>query len=76
MVSVYLTSCAIASSDIGGSRFCCELKTSWNAPELYMNLESPGVVDTSVVQDILGLRALYEDAEPSRVLSGKAQNSV
>ena len=43
-----------------------------------MNLESSGVVelDTSVVPDVLGVRALYEDAEPTRVLPGRAQNSV
>ena len=44
----------------------------------YVNLESPGVVelDTSVVPDVLGLRALYENAEPTRVLPVRAQNSV
>ena len=44
----------------------------------YVNLLSPGVVelDTSVVPDVLGLRALYENAEPSRVLPVWAQNSV
>ena len=86
-VSVYLTSDAMASDDVGGSRprvdhsgvsFRCELQTSWNAPESYVNLESPGVVelDTSVVPDVLGNRALYEDAKPTQVLPGKAQNSV
>ena len=41
-------------------------------------LESLGVVklDTSVVPDVLGLRALYDDAEPIRVLPSRAQNSV
>ena len=33
-------------------------------------------VDTSVVPDVLGLRACYEDAKLTRVLSGRAQNSV
>ena len=85
-VSVYLTSGAMASGDIEGSRprvdhsgvsFRCELQT-WHAPESYMNLESPGVVelDTSVIPDVLGLRVLYEDVKPTRVLPGKAQNSV
>ena len=43
-----------------------------------MNLESLGVVelDTSVIPDVLGLRALYEDAKPNRVLPGWAQNSA
>ena len=83
-VYVYLTSGAMAFGDVGGSRiagprvdgsvvsFCCEL------PESYVYLESQGVVelDTSVVPDVLGLRALYEDAEPTRVLPGRVQNSV
>ena len=75
-LSVYLTSGAMASGDGGGSRprvdcsgvsFRCELQTSWNAPE-YVNLESLGVVelDTTVVPDVLGLRALYEDTKPIR----------
>ena len=86
-MTVYITAGMMASGDDGGSRprvdhsgvnFHCELQTSWNATESYVNLESPGVVelDTSVVPDVLGLRALYDDAEPIRVLPGMAQNSV
>ena len=86
-VTVYITSGTMASGDTGGSRpgvdhsgvsFRCELQTSWNAPKSYVNLESPGVVeiDTSVVPDVLGLRALYDDAELIRVLPGRAQNSA
>ena len=77
----------MASGDTGGSRprvdrsgvsFRCELQTSWNAPESYVNLKSPGVVelDTSVFPDILGLKAHYDEAEPIPVLPGRAQNSV
>ena len=46
--------------------------------ESYVNLESTGVVelDTAVVPDVLGLRAHYEDAKPTRVLPGRARNSV
>ena len=88
MVTVYITSGAIVSGDAGVSRprvdhgrvnFHCELQTSWNAPESYVNLESPRVVelDTSVVPDFLSLRArlraLYDDAEPIRVLPGRAR---
>ena len=42
-----------------------------------MTLESPGVVelDISVVPDVLGQRAPYGNAEPIRVLPGRAQNS-
>ena len=86
-VYVYFSSGAMASCGAGGSQrrgdhsgvsFRCELQISWNASESYVNLESPGVVelDTSVVPDVLGLRALYEDAELTRVLPGRAQNSV
>ena len=82
-----ITGGTIASGDAGGSRprvdrsrvsFRCKLQTSWNAPESYVNLESPGVVelDTSVVLDVLGLSALYDDAKAIRVLPGRAQNSV
>ena len=59
-VSVYLTSGAMASGDVGGSR-----------PELTIG----GQLDTSVVPDVLGLRALYEDVKPTRVLPGRAHNS-
>ena len=76
----------MASGDAGGSRprvdhsvsFRCELQTSWNAADSYVNLESSGVVelDTSVVPDVLRLRTLYDDAKPIRVLPGRARNSV
>ena len=77
----------MASGDGGGSQprvdrsgvsFWCERQTSWNAPESYVNLDSPGEVelDTSVIPDVLGLRALYEDAKLTRVPSGRAQNGV
>ena len=73
-VTVYITGGMMASGDAGGSRprvdrsgrhIRCELQTSWNSPESYVNLESPGVVelDTSVVPDVLGLRALYDDGK-------------
>ena len=43
-----------------------------------MTLDSLEVVvlDTSVVPDVLGLWARYPEAEPTRVLPGRAQNSV
>ena len=90
-VSAYLTSGAMGSGDAGGGwprversgvSFRCELQTSWNVPwnvpEWFVNLESLGVVelDTSVVPDVLGQRALNEDAKPTWVMSGRAQNSV
>ena len=77
----------MASGDAGGSwplddhsgvSFICELQTSRNVPKSYVDLDSPGVVklDASVVPDILGLRAFYDDAKPVWVLPGRAQNSV
>ena len=33
-------------------------------------------LDTSVIPDVLGLRVRYPNAEPTRVLPGRAQNSV
>ena len=86
-VTVYITGGTMASGDTGGSRppdgrigvrFRCKLQTSWNAPKSYVDLESPGVVklDTSVVPDVLGLKAFYDDAELVWLLPGRAQNSV
>ena len=78
-MNVYITSGVMASGDAGGSRprvdrsvvsFLCEQQTSWNAPKSYVNLESP------VDPDVLDMRALYEDAKLTQVLSGRAQNSV
>ena len=77
----------MASGDAGGSwplddrsgvSFICELQTSRNAPKSYVDLDSPGVVklDASVIPDVLGLRAFYDDAKPVRVLPGRTQNSV
>ena len=50
----------------------------WNASESIVNLDLPGVVvlDTSAVPDVFDLRARNNDAEPTRVLPGRAQNSV
>ena len=43
-----------------------------------IDLESPGVVtfDTSVVPDVLGLKAFYGDDEPLWVLPGMAENII
>ena len=51
---------------------------SADTAQVLPGLESPGVVklDTSVVPDVLGLRAFYDDAESVWVLPGRAQNSV
>ena len=74
-VYVYITSGAMASGDAGGSRsrvdrggvsFRFELQTSWNAPESYWEWSSWTPQSSQ----------LYEDAEPTRVLPGRAQNSV
>ena len=61
-------------SDRSGVRFSNELQTSWNLPESFVTLSSPEVVvlDTSVVPDVLGLRAHYPNAEPYRVLPVRA----
>ena len=55
--------------DRSGVHFRDELQTSWDAPISFMDLESPGVVKlhTSVVPDVLGLKAFYDDIEPFRV---------
>ena len=53
-VTVYITGGTMVSGDGGGSwprvdrsgvSFRCELQTSWNAHESYMNLKLPGVVE-------------------------------
>ena len=78
----------MAPGDAGGSRpkdiehsgvnFCDERQTAWNAPKYFADLDSPGVVtpDTSVVPDVLGLKAFYDEAEPVRVLPGNVENIV
>ena len=72
-MNVYITSGVMESGDAGGGRprvdrsgvsICYALQISWNAPESYVTLDSPGMVelDTSVVPDVLGLRACYQNA--------------
>ena len=77
-VNVCITSGAMASSDSGGSHPRVDHHRVTFRMESYVNLDSPGVVklDTSVVSDVLGLRAHYQNARPTRVLPGRAQNSV
>ena len=41
-----------------------------------LGVTGSGRLDTSVVPDILGLMALYDDAKPTRVLPGRDENSV
>ena len=87
IVTVSIISGAMASGkarggrfrvDRGGVNFRYELETSWNARESFLILDSPEVVvlDTSVIPDLLGLRAHYPNAESTRVLPGRAQNIV
>ena len=61
-----------------GVTFRSKLQTAWNAPESFVTLDSPGVVelDTSVVSDVLGLRVRYQNAGPTRGLNVRAQNSI
>ena len=53
------------------------MQIPWNAPESFVTLDSPGVfvLDTACVPDVLGLTR-YPDAEPVKVLQGRAQESV
>ena len=53
------------------------MQIPWNVSELFVTLDSPGVfvLDTACVPDILGLTR-YPDAEPVKVLQGRAQESV
>ena len=72
-VTVYHISGAMASGDSrpgadrSGVSFRNQLQVPWNAPESIVTLDSPGVValDTSADPDVLGLRALNDDAEPA-----------
>ena len=50
----------------------------WNAPGSVVSLDSPGVViwNTKHVPDDVGLRARNDDAVPTRVLPGRAKDSV
>ena len=79
MVSVYIVD-AMASgdsqpgADLSGIDFRVHEQILWNAPESVVTLDSPGVVvlDTLCVPDVLGLRTRDADAEPVRVLPGRA----
>ena len=44
---------------MGWGHFRNELRVSWNAPKSFVELDSPDVValDTSVVPDVVGLKA-------------------
>ena len=57
-----------------GSVFAASCRHRGTHPS-YVDLDSPGVVklDTSVVPDVLGLRAFYDNAELVRVLPGRAR---
>ena len=59
----------------GMIRYIC---MSWNPPKTCVDLNSPGVVvlDTTVVQDVLGLRAFNKEAALVRVLPGASPNIV
>ena len=86
-VQVHITCSTMASGDDRSSRskddhsgvnFHNKLRVSWNAPTFFIDLDSPGIVarDTSVISDVLGLKAFYADAEPLRVLPGMAENII
>ena len=53
-----------AAGDQSGVTFQCEIRTSWNPPKTYIDLNSPGfvVLDTTVVPDVLGLHAFNEES--------------
>ena len=50
--------------DRRGVTFRNKIQTAWNAPESFVTLDSPGLVelDTLVVSDVLGLRVRYQNA--------------
>ena len=72
-ITVYISRSVMASGDDhrgqpAGDRnevtFQCEIRTSWNHPKTYVDLNSPDVVvlDTTVDPDVLGLHAFNEEA--------------
>ena len=64
--------------DRKGIDFRVHVQIPWNAPESFVTLDSPGclfVSDTACVPDVLGLTRC-PDAEPVKVLQGRAQKSV
>ena len=65
-------------ADRQGIDFQVHVQIPWNAPESFVTLDSPGVfvLDTACVPDVLGLRTQYLDAEPVKVLQGRAWESV
>ena len=75
-MTAYIASGAMTSGDSGGSRPRVDkLQSAWHAPESYVILDSPGVVelDTSVVSHILGLRVRYQNVGPGATWEGPEQ---
>ena len=76
-VDVMATGNRQPEADRKGIDFRVNVQIPWNAPESFVTLDSPGVfvLDTACVSDVLGLTR-YPDAEPVKVLQGRAQESV
>ena len=53
-----------------------ELEVPWNAPEVYIQLDSDGVYDVATVPDVFGLRDRRPDAAVVKVLLGRDPRSV
>ena len=60
-----------------GIDFKVHAQIPWNAPEAFVMLDSPGVfeLDTTVIPDVLGFRALVHDAAPVRGMRGRTDGS-
>ena len=53
-----------------------QLQVSWNAPEVYVNLDSDGFYDLKTVPDVLSLHARQPGAAVIKVLLGHDSRSV
>ena len=63
------------SGNHSGVLFCDVLQTSWNAPESFVTLTSPEVIelDISVIPDVLGMRTCDSKAAMIQVLLGRTR---
>ena len=61
-----------------GIDFPVQRDVPWNAPEVFVNMESTGLyeLDTESMPDVLGLRARWPGAALIRVMTGQDNRSV
>ena len=59
-----------------GVDFTVQLDVPWSAPEVFVNMESEGQLDTNSMPDVLGLRSRQPGAAVICVITGRDSQSV